>query len=146
MLNRSGRRGSRRGGFTLIELLVVVAIIALLMAILLPSLGKAREQAKRAACGANLHTLGESLMTYAQSYGDQMPQLLPSGGSWMWDTPLALRDLLAPSTQNRALSQQPSAGRSRAVELCGNTADAVWRDGLLFHDAPDRPFRNHGYR
>jgi prepilin-type N-terminal cleavage/methylation domain-containing protein len=108
MLNRSGRRGSRRGGFTLIELLVVVAIIALLMAILLPSLGKAREQAKRAACGANLHTLGESLMTYAQSYGDQMPQLLPSGGSWMWDTPLALRDLLAPSTQNRACLYCPS--------------------------------------
>ncbi len=59
---------NRQAGFTLIELLVVVAIIALLISILLPSLSAAREQAKVAKCTANL----KSIMTATYSYfGDQ---------------------------------------------------------------------------
>lgn len=54
-----------RRGFTLIELLVVVAIITLLMAILLPSLGRAREQAKAVACVSNLRQLGMAFQIYA---------------------------------------------------------------------------------
>ncbi len=59
---------ARRSGFTLIELLVVVAIIALLISILLPSLHRARQQAKVVKCSANLHDIGISLMTYQNEY------------------------------------------------------------------------------
>ncbi len=54
----------RRNGFTLIELLVVVAIIAVLVAILLPALSQAREMGRRAACGANLHQQGVGFLMY----------------------------------------------------------------------------------
>lgn len=55
-----------RQAFTLIEVLVVVAIIALLISILLPSLAKAKEQSRRAVCAARLHNMGVSVYTYAQ--------------------------------------------------------------------------------
>jgi prepilin-type N-terminal cleavage/methylation domain-containing protein/prepilin-type processing-associated H-X9-DG protein len=54
-----------RHGFTLVELLVVVSIIALLVAILLPSLRRAREQAKLATCLANLTGIAKGSLTYA---------------------------------------------------------------------------------
>ena len=60
----------RRHAFTLIELLVVVSIIALLIAILLPSLTQAREAAKRVKCMAQLRTLGQSLIMYGQDQRD----------------------------------------------------------------------------
>lgn len=55
-----------RTGFTLIEVLVVVAIIALLVAILIPSLSAARERAYRTVCAANLHSVGQAMTYYNQ--------------------------------------------------------------------------------
>jgi prepilin-type N-terminal cleavage/methylation domain-containing protein/prepilin-type processing-associated H-X9-DG protein len=62
----AGRLTVRRG-FTLIELLVVLAIITLLLAILLPGLRSAREQARQVKCGANLRNLGVGIHAYATS-------------------------------------------------------------------------------
>lgn len=55
-------------GFTLIEILVVIAIIALLITILVPSLKKARDNAKAAVCKANLHDFGNALHEYAADH------------------------------------------------------------------------------
>ena len=67
------QRQNRRGAFTLIELLVVFGIIALLAAILLPALGRAREVAKSVACMSNLHSIGLALHTYVAAYEDYYP-------------------------------------------------------------------------
>jgi prepilin-type N-terminal cleavage/methylation domain-containing protein/prepilin-type processing-associated H-X9-DG protein len=59
-------------GFTLIELLVVIAIIAILMAILMPSLNRAREQGKRASCLSNLKQLQLAWIAYAGDNDDKI--------------------------------------------------------------------------
>lgn len=61
--------------FTLIELLVVIAIISLLVSILLPSLKKAKELARRAACAAQLHHLGNGVMIFASENESYTPTL-----------------------------------------------------------------------
>lgn len=75
----------RTAAFTLIELLVVIAIIALLVSILLPSLQKAKELARRAVCATNLRSIELAVNMYAQDNNEAFPEVNgPSSGGWRW--------------------------------------------------------------
>jgi prepilin-type N-terminal cleavage/methylation domain-containing protein len=75
----------QRRGFTLIELLVVIAVIALLIGLLLPGLAGAKRAATRVACQANLRSVSQMVVMYADSNADRLP-LGYRGGRVQWNT------------------------------------------------------------
>ena len=108
---------TRRDGFTLVELLVVIAIIEVLAAILFPVLSRAREKARQAHCGSNLHQMGAAFGMYSTDYDETYP-LLVYGQQWVhWNV------LLQPYVRSERLFICPShAGRQ--------PGDQQWSYGL----------------
>lgn len=70
---RLKRRPRSARGFTLVELMVVIAIISLLIAILLPSLGRARHRARQLVCRNNIRNIFTGILQYAYSHKDRVP-------------------------------------------------------------------------
>jgi len=99
---------SRRRAFTLIELLVVVAIIAILIAILIPSLGKAREMAVRSTCAANLKGHGQSFGMYSTQFADRLPVATTYTGGSLHEVAAGFTDQLLsqPTGTNNAVTGQ----------------------------------------
>jgi prepilin-type processing-associated H-X9-DG protein/prepilin-type N-terminal cleavage/methylation domain-containing protein len=102
---------ARRTAFTLVELLVVIGIIALLIAILLPALGKAREQAKTVQCGNNMRQIGLAMRMYSNDNGG----CIPPGN-----------DFAAPSEYESGVG-----GSSFAPHVDWNFMDLLWVGGYL---------------
>jgi prepilin-type N-terminal cleavage/methylation domain-containing protein/prepilin-type processing-associated H-X9-DG protein len=117
---RSEPGASRRSrGFTLVELLVVIGIIAVLVAILLPVLGNAREQARRTVCLSNLRQDGTALLAYAVNNDGALPQHV-GGSNWLFDLPLGTRDAMLRYGASRLTMYCPSNADSQNVDVLWN--------------------------
>ncbi|MCG3178500.1 MAG: hypothetical protein BIFFINMI_00828 [Phycisphaerae bacterium] len=103
------RKRSGHAGFTLIELLIIIGILALLLAILMPSLSAAREAARRVKCAHNLHNIGLALASYANDNGTQYPRTNKSPNKW--------RNVGYQATFNDATNATKNAGNLRALYL-----------------------------
>ena len=78
------RQKMKKKGFTLVELLVVIAIIAMLLAILMPALGKVRQLAQRIMCSTNLSGVGKAMLTYSNEDKYESFPIAGSPGAY-WD-------------------------------------------------------------
>lgn len=77
---RRGRSREGRGAFSLTELVVVVGVIGLLIGLLMPVLGKARDRARQAVCESNLRQIGDALLMYANNSKGWLYPVGPPGG------------------------------------------------------------------
>jgi len=156
------RRPKPVPGFTLIELLVVIAIIAILAALLLPVLSKAKDKAKSISCQGNLRQVQLCWIMYCHDNEDSMPpnQSVNAGGVWRsspdsWignsnayldeDTRPIEQGLLFKYDYNRSVAlyrcpadkstvkDKPGVPRTRSISMCSNLDGATNQPQIIIH-------------
>jgi len=115
------RRTSRGDAFTLIELLVVIAIIAILAALLLPALSRAKLKAEEASCKSNLKQLGLGYFMYVTDHGKTFPATYDPKQFWM-----ALMKAYVPSDKIRLCPTAPVPINRKPTEERFGSAIAAW--------------------
>lgn len=134
---------NRSRGFTLIELLVVVAIIALLIAILLPSLGQARETTLRTICASNLRSQGSSMGIYAQQFNDALPAFSNGSGYWVHDEPFEYSETLL--NTSRTAASGLTSDSVRRWFYCPSNPNANVNDLWNYGELHGLSYRVQGY-
>jgi prepilin-type processing-associated H-X9-DG protein len=140
---RVGPRSNRGRliAFTLIEILVVIGIIALLLAIMLPTLNKARESARRTACQSNLRQIATGLLMYANDNRHWLPSpargFYPRDDDWM--KPIYADSAIARYFPSDAIMYCPSDSRQRRTEFDRPFKYSYSVNVLLFGDPGSEP-------
>ena len=144
MKKRANIRRVASVGFTLIELLVVIAIIALLAAILLPALSRAKEASKSTACKSNLRQLGFALRMYVddfQKYPGPAPRYLnealytENGNTWLYpylSIPMPTPGSVS-AAGNSGVLKCPSKPPRLIPNLFGGGATPLYEDGYGYN-------------
>ncbi len=156
MLERKAQRG-----FTLIELLVVVAIIAVLISILLPSLGKAREKAKLTVCQTHQRGWGQGFLMYCTDYDGRLPldggdgtAALPIGkidDPWLWFNGVVAYTSGGNKTYGQIINDFISGGVAPPVKgnnsmfICPSVGDVGAGGGDILTSPAGNPSYPQGY-